>query len=193
MIRSSDVRPGDHLYRYRWLKIQQGVAVRFPKLTAIFVVTYYKNTLTLVTLKQFKGQSCLRRITYKQDNNNYAKTTKFTHCRPPEEIVQNAFLLLSLITTSPDRVKSLLANDLSQFARRCCTTVHEQWSNIFHPNQEQTSRKKHFFDTSISYMGDSTGFIPLFRSGLGFSFSSSNSPEDSLKSIQQKKNYELVQ
>ncbi|CAF2997050.1 unnamed protein product, partial [Rotaria sp. Silwood2] len=57
------------------------------------------------------------------------------------------FLLLSLITTSPDRVKSLLANDLSQFARRCCTTVHEQWSNIFHPNQEQTSRKKHFFDT----------------------------------------------
>ncbi|CAF4586359.1 unnamed protein product, partial [Rotaria sp. Silwood2] len=27
-------------------------------------------------------------------------------------------------------------------------------------------------------MGDSTGFIPLFGSGLGFSFSSSNSPED---------------
>ncbi|CAF3666340.1 unnamed protein product [Rotaria sp. Silwood1] len=147
IIHSSDVRPGDHLYRYRWLEVQQGVAVQFPKLSAIFVITYYKNTLTLVTLKEFKEKSFLRRVTYKQDNNNCTKKTDFTHRRPPEEIVQNAFLLLNWITTSPDRVKSLLANDLSQFARKCCTTVHEQWHSIFHPNQEHTSQKNHFFDT----------------------------------------------
>ncbi|CAF1526294.1 unnamed protein product, partial [Rotaria sordida] len=73
--------------------------------------TYYKNTLTLVTLKEFKGQSCLKRVTYKQDNNNYAKKLKFNRRRPSEEIVENAFLLLNWIKISPDRVKSLLGND----------------------------------------------------------------------------------
>ncbi|CAF1001463.1 unnamed protein product [Rotaria sordida] len=166
IIRSSDVRPGDHLYRYRWFEIQQGVAVQFPKLSTIFVIKYYKNTLTLVTLKEFKGQSCLKRVTYKQDNNNYANKLKFNRRRPSEEIVQNAFLLLNWIKISPDRVKSLLGNDLSQFARKCCTTVHQEWHNVFHPNPEHTSTKKHFDTKQISRNNDS--FNAALMCGIPF-------------------------
>jgi len=142
-ISPSDVRPGDHLYRYRWFGIQHGIAVRYPKLTPIFVVTCYKNTLSLVTLNEFKGQGSLRRVTYEQSN-SYMKTMKISHRPPPEEIVQNAFLLLDWIKISPDCLRVLFANDLSQFARRCCTTVHEQWRNLFHPTIELTALNKHF-------------------------------------------------
>jgi hypothetical protein len=156
-ITSSDVRPGDHIYRYRyrWFEKQQGIAVRFPKLSPVFVVTSYENTLRLITLNEFKGRGCLRRAIYDQDNSYTPKTTFFqksftVNRRPSEEIVQNALLLLDWIKTSPDRVQTLFANDLSEFARRCCTTVHEQWSNLFRPTERQASPKKHFFDKGIS-------------------------------------------
>lgn len=148
IIRTSDVRAGDHLYRYRWFEMQQGVAVRYPKLSMIYVVTNYRNTLTLVTLKEFKGRSCLRRVTYKEDANSMNKM-QYNHNRPPDEIVQNALLLLNGMKTSPDLVRSLLADDLSQFARRCCTTVHEQWLNILHLTQEQIYSKNHFLNRSM--------------------------------------------
>ena len=141
-INSSEVRPGDHLYRYRWFQIQQGIAVRFPKLSPIFVVTLYNDTLSVVTLNEFKGRSSLRRVTYEQSV-GFLSSIKFSHSRPPEEIVQNAFLLLDWIKTSPDRVRALFANDLSQFAQKCCTTVHEQWRNLFHSTQEHTVPNKH--------------------------------------------------
>jgi hypothetical protein len=141
-INSSEVCPGDHLYRYRWFGIQQGIAVRFPKLSTIFVVTSYNNTLSLVTLNEFKGQSSLRRITYKKSASVFSKI-KLSYSRPPEEIVQNAFLLLDWVKKSPERVRALFANDLSQFAQQCCTTVHEQWRNLFHSTQEQTPSNKH--------------------------------------------------
>jgi hypothetical protein len=140
IINTSDVRPGDHIYRYRWFEIQQGIAIRFSKLAPIFVVTSYKNTLSLVTLNEFKGGCCLRRVTYKK---------KLTHYRPPDEIVQNAILLLDWIKTSPDRVRTLFANDLSQFARKCCTTVHDQWRNLFRQNQELISLRTQHFDRGI--------------------------------------------
>jgi hypothetical protein len=140
IINASDVRPGDHLYRYRWFKIQQGIAVRFPKLSPIFVISSYKNELILETLNEFKGKSCLRRVAYKQ---------KPSTNRPPDEIVQNAILLLDWNKTSPDRVRTLFANDLSQFARKCCTTVHEQWQKLFHPAQDQTSSHSQFVDKGI--------------------------------------------
>jgi hypothetical protein len=141
-INVSDVRPGDHLYRYRWFEIQQGIAVRFPKLSPIYVVTTYKNTLILVTLNEFKGRSSLRRVPYEQST-SFLLTTKLSHRRPPEEIVQNAFLLLNWIKTSPDRVQALLANDPSQFARKCCITVHEQWRNLFSSNKELIPLNRH--------------------------------------------------
>jgi hypothetical protein len=141
-INSSDVRPGDHLYRYRWFGKQHGIAVRYPQLASIFVITSYKNTLSLVTLNEFKGQSSLRRVTYEQGSSCIRKM-KFSHSRPPEEIIQNAFLLLEWIKTSPDRVRALFANDLSQFARRCCTTVHEQWCNFFYSTQGLISSNRH--------------------------------------------------
>jgi hypothetical protein len=119
IINSSDVRPGDHIYRYHWFKIQHGIAVRYPKLSP----------------------------TYKQ-NNSCIKETTCSHSRPPEEIVQNAFLLLDWIKTSPDDVRTLLDNDLSQFAQKCCTTVHDQWRNLFPLTQEQAPSPKHFFGKS---------------------------------------------
>jgi hypothetical protein len=141
-INTSDVRPGDHLYRYRWFEIQQGIAVRFPKLSSIYVVTTYKNTLSLMTLNEFKGRSSLRRVTYEQST-SFLPTTKFSRRRPPEEIVQNAFLLLNWVKTSPDRVRALFANDLSQFARKCCVTVHEQWCSFFYSTQELMPINRH--------------------------------------------------
>jgi hypothetical protein len=147
IINSSDVRPGDHIYRYHWFKIQHGIAVRYPKLSPIFVITSFNNTLKVVTLNEFKGRSWLRRMTYKQ-NNSCIKETTCSHSRPPEEIVQNAFLLLDWIKTSPDDVRTLLDNDLSQFAQKCCTTVHDQWRNLFPLTQEQAPSPKHFFGKS---------------------------------------------
>lgn len=161
-IRVSDVRPGDHLYFYRWFRMQQGIAVQFPKLAQIFVVTAYHNTLSLMTLNEFKGRHSLRRVCYNRCSNCLNKM-QLCDSRPPEEIVQNAFLLLNWVKTSPERVRLLFANDLSQFARKCCTTVHEHWSNLFYLTQahallnkpmknstsEQTNRKSSAFNTAL--------------------------------------------
>jgi len=149
-VNSSEVRPGDHLYRYRWFRIQQGIAVRFPKLSPIFVITLYDDTLSLVTLNEFKGRSSLRRVTYERSAGFLSKI-KFSQSRPPEEIVQNALFLLDRVKTSPDRVRALFANDLSQFAQQCCTTVHEQWRNLFHSTQEQTTSNK-YLNNGIEYI-----------------------------------------
>lgn len=145
IINSSDVRPGDHLYRYGWFEIQEGIAVRYPNLSSIYVITSFKNTLRLVTLNEFKGRSFLRRVIYKHKTSCIKKMI-CSQRRPPEEIVQNALLLLDWIKSSPDRVRTLFANDLSQFARKCCTTVHDQWHNLVHLSQEQTALKNQFFD-----------------------------------------------
>jgi hypothetical protein len=164
-INPSDVRPGDHLYRYRWFQTQQGIAVRFPKLSPIFVITFYNNALNLVTLNEFKGRSSLRRVTYEQGSSCIRKMS-FSNSRPPEEIVQNAFLLLNWIKTSPDRVRVLFANDLSQFARRCCTTVHEQWRNLFHSIQEQTSSNTHCNNGIENTSYFKNYFIFFFRTSI---------------------------
>ncbi|UJR10817.1 hypothetical protein I4U23_015004 [Adineta vaga] len=144
-IHSSDVRPGDHLYRYRFFEIQEGIAVQCSQIAPICVITYIKDTFQLLTLNEFKGRSCLRRVIYKQSN-NCIKRTKKVYNRPPEEIAENALLLLEWIKTSPDRVRTLFSNDLSQFARQCCTTVHEQWRTMFQSMLEQTSSKKYPLD-----------------------------------------------
>jgi hypothetical protein len=144
-INTSEVCPGDHLYRYRWFGIQQGIAVRYPKLSSIFVITAYNNTLGLITLNEFKGNGSLRRMTYEKSASFFSKI-KFSYSRPPEEIVQNAFLLLNWIKRSPEHVRALFANDLSQFAQKCCTTVHEQWRNLFPSTHEQTTSNNHVND-----------------------------------------------
>ena len=133
-INVSDVRPGDHLYLYRWFRIEQGIAVQFPKMTTVFVVTAYNVTLSLLTLTEYKGRNSLRRVTYNRCT-SCLNRIKSCSSRPPEEIVQNAFLLLDWVKTSPDRVRLLFANDLSQFARKCSITVHEQWRNLFYLTQ----------------------------------------------------------
>ncbi len=76
--------PIDHLYRYGWFEIQQDIAVRYPKLSAIFIIMSYGNTLSLVTLNVFKGRISLRCVTYKQDSLIVDHRNK---------IFQNAFLL----------------------------------------------------------------------------------------------------
>lgn len=140
-INVSDVRPGDHLYLYRWFHMQQGIAVQFPKLAQIFVVTAYNNTISLMTLNEFKGKHSLRRVSYNRCS-SCVNQIQLCYSRPPEEIVQNAFLLLNWVKTSPERVRSLFANDLSKFARKCCTTIHEQWRNLFYLTQAHSLLKK---------------------------------------------------
>ncbi|CAF1107759.1 unnamed protein product [Adineta ricciae] len=171
----SDVQPGDHLYRYRWFEVQEGIAVQSSQLAPILVLTYVKNTLRLLTLNEFKGRSCLRRVIYKQTNNCF-KTTRNICTRPPEEIVQNAFLLFEWIKKSPDRVRTLFPNDLSQFARQCCTTVHEQWRGRFQSISEQLSTKKLFEKEKKSRK--SKAFNAALLSGMPFRQASQIGKED---------------
>ncbi|CAF1378420.1 unnamed protein product [Adineta steineri] len=167
IINSSEVRPGDHLYRYRLFNIQQGIAVQCPTLKSIFVLTSYKNTLQLVSLNEFKRKSCLRRVIY-NENCSCIKKVKYLHNRPPEEIVKNALLLLDWIKTSPDNVRKLFSNDLSQFAQECCTTVHEQWCNLFYSTYEQISLKKHFFDKKQISNNSNSAFNAALMCGMPF-------------------------
>ena len=138
----SDVRPGDHLHRcrYRWFGIQHGIAVRFDKFSPMFVVTTSKKTLHCVPLIEFVGRGTLQRsIASRHDRlkQRDALEKPVILRRPAEEIVQNALLLLDWFKIAPERVRKLLEDDLSQFARRCSTTMHHQWLTCFQPVHEK--------------------------------------------------------
>ena len=141
-INTSDVRPGDllHRCRYRWFGIQHGIAVRFDKFSPIFVVTTSKTSLHCVSLIEFVGRGTLQRsidCRYDRLEQRSAREKSAVSRRPAEEIAQNALLLLDWFKIAPERVRKLLEGDLSQFARRCSTTLHHQWLTCFQPVQEK--------------------------------------------------------
>ncbi|CAF1112589.1 unnamed protein product [Adineta steineri] len=109
----------------------------------------------------------VKRVIY-NENCSCIKKVKYLHNRPPEEIVKNALLLLDWIKTSPDNVRKLFSNDLSQFAQKCCTTVHEQWCNLFYSTYEQISLKKHFFDKKQISSNSNNAFNAALMCGMPF-------------------------
>ncbi len=132
----SDVCPGDHLYRWRYFKLEPGIAVQLnDNPSAISVVTLNGvNTFRLITLHQFKGRGILRRAHYNQDDSYLHRIklsgTSFTEKRRPrEEVVQNALLLLDTANKNPEYIKKLFVNRFADFAKLCCTISHEEWCN----------------------------------------------------------------
>lgn len=128
----SDVHPGDHLYQWQKLKMLQGIAVpHISHESKICVVTSYNLTsFCLVTLENFVGNGVLRRARYDQGEHylHWIKLpgTSFSeHKRPPEEIVENAFLLLKIANTNLQLIKKLCVHGIRDFAKLCCTMSHE--------------------------------------------------------------------
>jgi hypothetical protein len=154
-ISASDVRPGDHLYRWRRFKLIQGIAVR-PNNDAlgIFVVmSIGLNGFRLVTLEEFKGKGILRRVLYDQGD-SYLHSIKLTGTsftekkRPAEEIVQNALLLLDTNNINPEFIEQFFAYGAVNFARLCCITSHEQWRRLLQPNGKRNIQisNRFFYD-----------------------------------------------
>ncbi len=141
----SDVKPGDHLYRWRHFKLLQGIAVqRNDDRSKMFVVmSNGLNTIRLVTLREFKGRGILRRALYDQGDSNLHSIklsgTSFIEKKiSAEEIVQNALLLLDTVNRNPEYVQQLFAHGFGDFARLCCTISHEQWRNRLQRNGKKT-------------------------------------------------------
>ena len=135
-ISPSDVRPGYHLYRWRNLKLFEGIAVQSNDDTSkIFVVMFDGlNNFRLVTLSKFKGRGILRRVLYDQGDSyvhciKLSGTSYIEKSRPLEEIVQNALLLLDISSRNPEFIKQFFNNGFGNFAKLCCIISHEDWRN----------------------------------------------------------------
>lgn len=135
-ISPSHVRPGYHLYRWRNLKLFEGIAVQNDDDTSqIFVVMFDGlNNFRLVTLCEFKGIGILRRVLYDQGDSyvhliKLSGTSYTEKSRPLEEIVQNALLLFDISNRHPEFIKQFFNNGFGDFAKSCCTISHEDWRN----------------------------------------------------------------
>ncbi|CAF0836668.1 unnamed protein product [Rotaria sordida] len=133
----SEVRPGDHLYRWHHLKLLQGIAVQLDDdVSEIFVVVLDKlNNFDLVTLNDFKGKGVLRRVLYDQGDSHLHRiklhgTSYIEKRRPAKEIVQNALLLIHTADTNPQYLQKIFVKDFNDFAKLCCTINHDRWCNI---------------------------------------------------------------
>ncbi|CAF2359835.1 unnamed protein product [Rotaria sp. Silwood2] len=133
----SDVRPGDHLYQWRKLKLLQGIAVQLDDdAPEIYVVMLNKfNKFDLVTLNDFKGKGVLRRVLYDQGDSRLHRiklsgTSYIEKRRPAKEIVQNALLLLNTWDINAQFLQKIFIKGFSEFAKLCCTINHDCWRNI---------------------------------------------------------------
>ncbi len=137
----SDVRSGDHLYRWRYFKLFQGIAVQHNNDTQeIFVVIPNGlNGFRLVTLREFKGRGILRRVLYDQGDSylhpiKLSGTSFIDMKRSTEEVVQNALLLLNITNINPEYIEQFFVHQVGNFARLCCTMSHEQWRHYLQIN-----------------------------------------------------------
>jgi hypothetical protein len=135
-IYASNVRAGDHLYRWRMLKRFQGIAVQYNEDPSEILVVMFNgsNSFRLVKLCEFKGRGILRRALYDQGGSyvhgiKLSGTSFIEKSRPPEEIVQNARLLLDTANRNPELIQQFFINGFEDFARLCCTINHEEWRN----------------------------------------------------------------
>ncbi|CAF0874645.1 unnamed protein product [Rotaria sordida] len=140
----SDVRPGDHLYRWHHLKLLHGIAVQLhDDVSEIFVVVLDKlNNFDLVTLKDFKKKGVLGRVLYDQGDSHLHRiklhgTSHIEKRRPAKEIVQNALLLIYTADTNPQYLQKIFVKDFNNFAKLCCTINHDRWRNILQGDGEE--------------------------------------------------------
>jgi hypothetical protein len=147
-ISAAAVRRGDHLYRWKNLKLLPGIAIqRNDNPSAMFVImSNGLNTFHLVTLSEFKGRGILRRALYDQGDSylhpiKLSGTSFIEKKRPTEEIEQNALLLLDTAHRNPERIRELFPHGTSDFAKLCCTTSHEQWRNYLQRNGKKKLKR----------------------------------------------------
>ena len=141
----ADAQHGDHLYRWQYFKIVQGIAIQQNegKLAAMFVVVPDRtNGFQLMSLRDFQGRGYLRRVLYNQGDSLLHSIklsgTSFIHQkRPANEIAQNALLLLNRTSIDPQCMEGLLSPGPNNFARLCCTMSHEQWRAYLQANGEK--------------------------------------------------------
>lgn len=133
----SDVRPGDHLYRWRNLKLLEGIAVeRNGTGSPMFVIVLSDpKFFYMVSLDRFKGHGTLRRVLYDQGGNvvNWIKLSGTSYVekrRPTEEIVQNAHLLLDVNNRNSALMENLFVKGFNSFAKLCSTMSHARWRHI---------------------------------------------------------------
>ncbi len=143
----SDVRLGDHLYRWRRFKLLQGIAVQpndgSPRISVVMSIGL--NGFRLVTVEEFKGNGILRRVLYDQGD-SYLHPIKLSGTSfiekkiPAREIAQNALLLLDANNTNPEYIEQFFAHGAVNFAQLCCTMSHEQWRHLLQPNGKRNIR-----------------------------------------------------
>jgi hypothetical protein len=136
----SAIRPGDHLYVWRGLRMVQGIVVRCAgdDPAEIDVVTRNDvNSFHLITCDAFQYVWRLRRVVYEDARLLHwikISGTSFTEApRPAEEIVRNALLLLDVAGRDPQRIEKVI---MDNFARFCSTTQHDKWRSILVGNGE---------------------------------------------------------
>ena len=146
-IPASEVRPGNHLYRWRRFKLIQGIAVpSTDSPTGISVVmSIGLNGFRLVTLEEFQGKGIIRRVLYNQGDSflhpiKLSGTSFVEPTRPPGIIVQNALLLLQIYNTDPEYIAELFIYGSINFAQLCCTMPHEPWRRLLEPTGKRNTQ-----------------------------------------------------
>ena len=140
----TDAQPGDHLYRWRYFRLIQGIAIRRNdgNVATIFVVVPNgTNSFRAISLKDFQGRGYLRRVLYNQGDSHLHPiklpgTSVVDAKRPVGEVVQNALLLLNRNNINPQCMERLSAPGPNNFARLCCTMPYEQWHAYLQANGE---------------------------------------------------------
>ncbi|CAF1310764.1 unnamed protein product [Rotaria magnacalcarata] len=142
----ADVQPGDHLYRWRNLKLFQGIAVQpnHDNLEIFVVILNDLNSFCMVPVNLFKGKGILRRVLYNQGNSylHWIKlpgTSYVQKRRPTEEIVQNALLLVDTKNRNCELIENLFVQGFDGFAKLCSTISHDHWRHILLGNDYNSS------------------------------------------------------
>lgn len=153
-----DVQPGDHLYRWRYFKIIQGIAIEQNDgntVTIFVVIPNEMNSFRLISLREFQGRGYLRRVLYNQGDSylhpiKLSGTSFIDEKRPAEEVVRNALLLVNS-NINPQFMQQLLTPGTSNFARLCCTMPHEQWRTYLQANGEKIMRRDFVLDKNEKF------------------------------------------